>query len=197
MIDSHACLAEYSGNILATTRAVGVDFVLLHLSAEVQPMACRELVFHPQVLPKFEAFVLMAGWTDATEAEALKKWNENLFNEVVLAGPVKERCQLLSLLDLLLGKRAGKLRERRRADARSGTPQITATRIVEVGNQPLALDELIEGGQSFLEVGNMIRIGVSTLLEFIVVSPEIVVIEKLRDHSAKIVRREIRGLAVA
>lgn len=73
----------------------------------MEPVARRELEFHPEILAEFQRFVLMPCRAHPSEAEALKKRNEDLFDEVVLAGSIEERRQLLSLLDLQLGERAG------------------------------------------------------------------------------------------
>jgi hypothetical protein len=132
-----------------------------------------------------------------SESEALKERNEDFFNEIVFAGFLKERCQLLSLLDLLWRQWAGYLRKRCCADAGPGAAQVTASGIVEVGNQPLALDQFIERGQSLLKIGDVIRIAVSTILELIVVPLKIIGVKKLRNHVAEIVGREVGGLAVA
>src|SRR5690242_15022977 len=109
MIDCHARLIEHARYVLCPARVVRVYLVLLDLGAKVDPVAGRELEFHPQIFPEFQRFVLMPCRTDTPEAEALKKWNKNLFNEFVLAGSIEERRQLLSLLDLRLGERAGRL----------------------------------------------------------------------------------------
>ena len=43
VVDGHACLCEHGSHIMTLTCAAGIDFVLFDLSAEVEPMARRQL----------------------------------------------------------------------------------------------------------------------------------------------------------
>ena len=59
-------------DILASARAAGIDLVLLYLGADIYPVACRQLVFHPKILAEFEGLLRVTAWADPVKAEALK-----------------------------------------------------------------------------------------------------------------------------
>jgi hypothetical protein len=112
------------------TRVIRVDLVLLYLRTRIEPVARRELEFHPEVFPELWRFVLVPCRAHPSEAEALKKWNEDLFDKVVFAGSIEERRQLLCLLDLLFereggiaGRTSACLRPFRKVDRRTGRYQ--------------------------------------------------------------------------
>src|SRR5207248_8446022 len=111
MIDCHASLSKNVRHVFRPAGIVRVDLALFHLRTKIKPVARWKLVLHPQIFPKLEGLILMAGRADPPEAQSLKKRDENLFDEVVFAGVVKKFDKLLSLLNLLLRERAGCLRK--------------------------------------------------------------------------------------
>ena len=127
MVDGHSRLFQDGRDILVSARAAGIDLVPLYLCAEVYPVACRQLVFHPKILAEFEGLLRMTAWADPVKSEALEQRDEHFFREFVLAGRVEEIGELFPLCQFFLRQGARLLREGGTAHAGSRAAQVAPT----------------------------------------------------------------------
>ena len=87
----HQCLVVDFGDVGVTGLgdSGGVEFALLDLDSEVEPVLGGQGVAHPDVLAVFERLVLVPGGGDAVETQLAKQREEDFFDEFVLAAVVE------------------------------------------------------------------------------------------------------------
>ena len=96
MLHRHSRLIKYLSDVSAAG-ALRIDLYPFDLSTKVEPMAGRQLEFHPEVFPKFQDLLIVARSTDSMKTEPLKEWNQYCRRKIVFAGGVKELTQPGSL----------------------------------------------------------------------------------------------------
>jgi hypothetical protein len=73
MVDSHSRLVQNGRDVVISTCSAGVNLVPLDLGAEIYPMTCWQLVFHPEILAEFESLLRVTAGADPVKSKPLKQ----------------------------------------------------------------------------------------------------------------------------
>lgn len=102
MVNGHARLIQDGRYVVIFRLRRWNQSCPFYLGAEIYPVASWQLIFHPEVLAKFESLFSVASWTDAVRAAPLKQRDKDFLGEFILAGCVEKIGKLLALCDLIL-----------------------------------------------------------------------------------------------
>ena len=79
MVDSHSRLVQNGRDVVISTRSAGINLVPLDLGAEIYPMTCWQLVFHPEILAELERLLRVTAGADPVKSRAAETAGPALF----------------------------------------------------------------------------------------------------------------------